>query len=354
MKRYVIAVNLIVISAVLFSSCSFSKKDDVETTSVGQTKQISESVVETEMKSTPSGSKKKLITDIQAPIWKTYWNTNIVFEEGEAELCVKSDLGLPTEVDDATVTWKSDNPDIIETDGTVHRPEDYSPIVNLTATIETDDGYVEREFELRVIKTELDDMKPEDVWVLDEVDQVFFFNDDIDNTHVYINGDGLLSRVMGSIFEYRVDSPEEVLLALHGLHIIMGCESVFDELVIDHIVKDDYGYTFVFTQVYEGYPVMGTVVSVTTDPDGNTDGFVSYYVPIDISTDYSVTEQEAIDKIDDLVEVSEARVEIFLDDDGPKMVWIIDYFKDELPMYEAMIDANTGEVISDFLNGQID
>ncbi len=360
-NSYVLIIGSVVLSsAIILTSCSLGseEKSSVESTlgsemtedSLESTSEVTEMTDDTEI----SVSETETAMDIHTSLFDIYRETNIVFEEGEAELCVKNNIGLPTTISDATITWVSDNPEIIENDGTLHRPEDYSPLVNMTATITNDEGTLEKTFELRVIKTELDDMKPEDVWTLDEVDQIYFFNDIIEDTHIYINEEGYVTRVIGSIFEYKVDSPDEAMLALYGLEKVLGCQSVYDEFVIDHIVKDDYGYTFVFNQVYKSYPVSGYVLSVTTDLEGNTNGLVSYYHPIDVSTDYSISEQEAIDKIEEYESIAHSELQLMEYEGEMKMMWKVYYNKADGLQYVITIDANTGEVISDFLNGQID
>lgn len=360
-RNYRIVIGSVFLSsAIALVSCSLrtAEESSVESTMASKMTEISSETTceETEISDDTQTTilETETTMDIHTSLFDIYGETNIVFEEGEAELCVKSNIGLPTTISDATITWVSDNPEIIENDGTVHRPEDYSPLVNMTATINNDEGTLEKTFELRVIKTELDDMKPEDVWVLDEVDQLYFFNDIIEDTHIYVNGEGYVTRVIGSIFEYKVDSPDEAMLALYGLEKVLGCQSVYDEFVIDHIVKDDYGYTFVFNQIYKSYQVSGYVLSVTTDLDGNTNGLVSYYQPVDISIDYSVSEQEAIEKIEDYESIEYSELLIMEYKGEMKMMWKIYYFKADGMPYVATIDANTGEVIYNNLNGQID
>ncbi len=344
----------IISSSMVLTSCSLRSADESSSESTLDTEKVIESpensddvteVIETQT----SESKTKKITDINSSIWDIYWETNIVFEEGELEMFVKSDIGLPTVIKDATITWKSDNEDVIENDGTVHRQENYSPTVNMTATITNDEGSVEKTFELRVIRTELDDMKPEDVWVLDEVDQLYFFNDIIEDTYIYVNGEGYVTRVIGSIYEFKAECPDEVMLALYGIHNLIGCESVYDELVFDYALKDDYGYTYIFKQYYDSYLVYGSMVTVLTDLEGNTNGFINYYVPLDISTDYTLTEQDAIDKLEDCSQVIYAEVQIrFIPDDEPKMIWYIEYVGgDDFAVNSAIIDANSGEVLFD-------
>ena len=96
------------------------------------------------------------------------------------------------------------------------------------------------------------------------------------------------------------------------------------------------------------------MLSVTTDLEGNTDGLVSYYHPIDVSTDYSISEQEAIDKIEEYESIAHSELQLMEYEGEMKMMWKVYYNKADGLQYVITIDANTGEVISDFLNGQID
>ncbi|MFW6299119.1 MAG: immunoglobulin-like domain-containing protein [Bacillota bacterium] len=70
---------------------------------------------------------------------------------------VTSDVTLPTELGnypDVEITWESDDSDIVDSDGTVNRPEagDGNASVTLTATLTYEDAEATRDFDLTVIE----------------------------------------------------------------------------------------------------------------------------------------------------------------------------------------------------------
>ena len=288
------------------------------------------------------------VDDIEVIVSKVYGDLDVIYQEGDSALSVKHNVILPTDYNDVTVVWNSDNTSVIATDGTVYRPYDSSPFVTLTATISLDDYSLEKIFELRVIKSMYDDYSLDNIYVLDEVDEIYFYNDIIEDTYIYQNSEGKLTRVIGSISDLIIDSPDEALMAIYGVGKLMGCESVYDELVIDHITKDDYGYTYVFSQVYDSVPVSGSSITLSTDLDGNANGFISYYVPINIGTTPSISSDSAVGLIPDCNEVLKTEKIIDISGDAPRLVWSISYLDSNGLNNIALVDANSGELISNY------
>ncbi len=76
---------------------------------------------------------------------------DIIYAEGDFDSVVTKDVGLNTNgPNGTTITWESDMPECIATDGTVTRAPDYNIIVMLTATIEKGSAVDTKEFWLQV------------------------------------------------------------------------------------------------------------------------------------------------------------------------------------------------------------
>ena len=275
-----------------------------------------------------------------------YGDLAIGFAEGDVALCVRHDLKLPTKMGSTDITWKSSDESVVKTDGTVIRPAERSCLVTLTATLTVDGEEMEKAFEVRVIKTANDHLTPDDIYINDEPDQIYFYNDIIEDCTIYVNKKGYVTRVIGSIIDFTVDSPEEALLAIHGMHKLIGCENVFEELKIDHIIKDDTCYYFVFNQVHNSVPVKGVMLTLTTDLEGNTNGFINYYVPIDISTDPAIDKDAAVTAIGDYEKIFSEELMIDVNGEEATLIWEISYSKaGEMFTYTAKVDAQTGKLI---------
>lgn len=275
-----------------------------------------------------------------------YSDLEIGFAEGDVALCVRHDLKLPTKMGSTDITWKSSDESVVKTDGTVIRPAERSCLVTLTAILTVDGEEMEKAFEVRVIKTANDHLTPDDIYINDEPDQIYFYNDIIEDCTIYVNKKGYVTRVIGSIIDFTVDSPEEALLAIHGMHKLIGCENVFEELKIDHIIKDDTCYYFVFNQVHNSVPVKGVMLTLTTDLEGNTNGFVNYYVPIDISTDPAIDKDAAVTAIGDYEKIFSEELMIDVNGEEATLIWEISYSKaGEMFTYTAKVDAKTGKLI---------
>ena len=315
--------------------------ETIETTTVTTTTETSE---ETTLETEPEYTGKNPYGDLE-----------IGFADGDVALCVRHDLKLPTKMGSTDITWKSSDESVVKTDGTVIRPAERSCLVTLTATLTVDGEEMEKAFEVRVIKTANDHLTPDDIYINDEPDQIYFYNDIIEDCTIYVNKKGYVTRVIGSIIDFTVDSPEEALLAIHGMHKLIGCENVFEELKIDHIIKDDTCYYFVFNQVHNSVPVKGVMLTLTTDLEGNTNGFINYYVPIDISTDPAIDKDAAIAAIGDYEQIYGTELLITVDGENATLIWEIKYTKaGEAFTYSANVDAQTGKLIWSGQNAIVD
>ena len=330
---------LIAAFVLALSACSSGDEESSE---------VSSETIETTTVTTATETSEETTLDTEPEYTgnSPYGDLEIGFAEGDVALCVRQNLKLPAKMGSTDVTWKSSDESVVKTDGTVIRPAERSCLVTLTATLTVDGEEMEKAFEVRVIKTANDHLTPDDIYINDEPDQIYFYNDIIEDCTIYVNKKGYVTRVIGSIIDFTVDSPEEALLAIHGMHKLIGCENVFEELKIDHIIKDDTCYYFVFNQVHNSVPVKGVMLTLTTDLEGNTNGFVNYYVPIDISTDPAIDKDAAVTAIGDYEKIFSEELMIDVNGEEATLIWEISYSKaGEMFTYTAKVDAQTGKLI---------
>ena len=285
-----------------------------------------------------------VITD-ESYVAPVYGNLEVIYQEGDLQYNVKHNVILPTDFEEVTVTWSSSNPDIIANDGTVHRPYSESALVTLTATVSYNEFSLEKEFELRVIKTMYDDYSLDNIFVLDEIDQIYFYNDIIEDLQIFENDLGYVECVIGSISDLIIDSPDEAMMAIYGIQRIMGTDTIYDELEVNNVFKDSYGYFFTFTQVYQGVPVYGSYVTLTTDLEGNVTGFSSNYVPVNANISNACTSDAAISAISDIESVISSKLYIY-NETTAVPAWEIIYVNSNGDSRTALINAIDLSVIS--------
>ena len=88
------------------------------------------------------------------------------------------------------------------------------------------------------------------------------------------------------------------------------------------------------------------MLTLTTDLEGNTNGFINYYVPIDISTDPAIDKDAAVTTIGDYEKIFSEELMIDVNGEEATLIWEISYSKaGEMFTYTAKVDAQTGKLI---------
>lgn len=300
--------------------------------------------VPTNFKLTIIGDKADAVDMDKVVVHKAYGDVQIGYTNGDSQYNVKHNLFLDTEVDGATVTWTSSDAGVVDAAGNVYRLYDESVLINLTATISSGEFSMEKSFEIRVIKSMYDDFSTDEIYVLERMSQLYYYNDIEEDLSYYTNDLGYLRRVTGSISDIIVDSPDEAMFALFGVQELMGMTDLYSEVVPAEITKADCMYIYNFTQVYNGVPVSGSSISVVTDATGNTIGLISSYVPIDISTTPAISSEAALASVQHNGIVSEPQLTIWVADGVAKLVWVIRYEDTNGDPKFSYIDAQTGSV----------
>lgn len=281
-----------------------------------------------------------------ARVENAYSFVNIGFSGNDTYESVTKNLQLPKNVNGCTVTWKSDKTNVVGVDGIVYRQEETSEIVNLTAKISYNDSSLEKEFRIRVVKSMYCDYSYDDIIVLEDMMQLYFYNDIIEDLQIYTNDLGYIDFVIGSISDIKVDSYDEAFLALQGVKDLMGMDNVEDELCPENIFSDAYGYVYVFTQVYKGLPVFGSKITLSTDLEGNTTGLNSSYVPFKLNTTPSLTSDAAMSSSNlNYLIVTNTELNVYMENDTARLAWNINFVDSDGHIRNALVDANNAEVL---------
>ena len=272
----------------------------------------------------------------------------IGYNGNDSEYSVTSNLNLTESIDGAVIEWSSSNTDIVSNAGIVNRPDEISAKVTLTATVKSNTYLETKDFEVYVIKSKYENYNTDYIEDLDSIELLYQYNEgDLDNLEVYINEYGYIDYIMGSFSDIMVESPQEAILALYSIKTLMGCSSPSDELMYISTNKDEYGASFRFEQVYQGVPVYGRSVVVSTNESGYTSALKSSFVSDICINTTPVLEADEAAQI--LVEygyevVQTDKAYIYMDDSVPKLAWNI---------YAKTSDGMECNILIDAVNGQI-
>lgn len=301
--------------------------------------------VPTNFKLTIIGDKSEELDLDTVVVTSAYSDVHVGYTNGDSQYNVKHNLVLDTEVDGATVTWTSSDAGVVDAAGNVYRLYDESVLINLTATISSGEFSMEKSFEIRVIKSMYDDFSTDEIYVLEQDVQLYYYNPVIADLKIYKNDYGYIKRVQGSVSDVLVDSPDEAMLAIYGVHELLGMEDAYGELVLGRISKTADIYTYSFSQVKNGVPVIGSYVSIDADQYGNVLGLMSSYIPVTEDTNASVSVDSAISNISGLAECIESDLSIWVDGNNSKLVWRIEYLDSDNNLCYAYVDAHNGAVL---------
>lgn len=197
------------------------------------------------------------------------------------------------------------------------------------------------------------DIDINDVKVIKSVSQLYDYNDDYEDLFYNEDDTGYINMCFGCITDFTVDSPDEALIALYSVQKLFKCKDALNDFVYTETQFDGDEYYYCFQQVKDGISVPLGIAKIITDSEGNTTGFISSYVPIHISTEASLTEEDAIEEIEKHKEIYSSELVIWTFEHKQVLTWKIVYVasSDGMP-YEAYVDANTGEIV-DVIPGYI-
>lgn len=107
-----------------------------------------------------------------------------------------------------------------------------------------------------------------------------------------------VNLIDGKYSEIVIENAEDALDAIQGVRSIIGLKDAYSELTLFADNSDEYGPTYTFSQLYNGYKVYGRSITVSADKTGIVDWLNSGVLAtskldkIDISTSTSKDEAE--------------------------------------------------------------
>ena len=165
--------------------------DATETTTVPQTGTTTETTEETTETTTTVDTSGMSDSELA-----TYIADNLTIAGDLTQ--VTSDLTLPTEMSDVTITWSSDNPDVITDEGVVTRPANDNATVTLTANFTVGDIEESVDFVITVLKS--DEVHTIDYQFQNSADADLFSLGDVQNMHDV--SDGQLTLTHTGVTDY--------------------------------------------------------------------------------------------------------------------------------------------------------
>jgi uncharacterized repeat protein (TIGR02543 family) len=286
-----------------------------------------------------------------------YLDLAIGYAEGDYAESVTKDVILPlTGENNTVITWSSDNTDRISNTGVVTRPEDESVEVVLTATITSGEKSDTKEFTLKVIKTHQPDIND----IVDNgLDELIALNNG-EEPEIVIGEDNIPIFMSGCFSDIVIESPEEAILSIYSIKTAMQMNDPKSELTWDNTISDEYGATYMFRQMYNGIPVYGREISVSTDAYGKTSSLSSGYKPnISVDTNPQISEAEAgvaaANYIGGTVSATSSGLTIYsLDGIEPTLAWNIlvegEDIDENTVSYNVIVNAVSGEAINKYSN----
>ncbi len=228
------------------------------------------------------------------------YQLDIGFQQGDNINHVTRDITLPTSiegVENVTATWSASS-DTITPDGHVTRPTAMNEIVTLTLTVTNGEATTELTYDLMVIKQSQHD--PASI----PNNSVIDLENMNEGSELEISYNAEKSQVVsidGKYSDLVVESADDALAAIQGVHTIIGLENAYEELDIRRTNMDEYGAIYSFSQTYNGYEVYSRRVTTSVDKNGYTNHLNSglyataklEYVDTSINIDQATAEENA-------------------------------------------------------------
>lgn len=278
-------------------------------------------------------------------VQNAYSNIKIGYANGDDQYSVTSDLSLRTELEGATITWISNNPEVISETGKVVR-SDKTKNVTLTAVISSNDYSMRIAFDVRVIKNTYVDYNTDLIYDMDSLELLYIYNDNPDDLEVYLTDGGYIDELNGKFSEILVESPEEAILALYEVKSLMGCENPKEQLEWVKTNKNQNGYSYSFHQIVDGIPVYGRNIVVSTDLEGTTTSLhSSLLTDVNVDLENVITESEVKTIIENNgYRIIESKGLVIYSKDDTYLAYNVECQKGSL-LYNILVDASNGNIL---------
>lgn len=303
----------------------------------------------------------------------------IKYQGGDNPNYVTNNLELPINaenienVEDVTITWTSDNINVIEVSsasessgtisGIVHRNKEKNESVALTVKVEKGVAVANKTFALTVIRERsksIEDAKA-DIQIIG-VNEIRTMNAGNEDLQITYNADrDRITDIDGKYTDITISNADDALDAVQSLHGILGISDPYTELTPSVITSDMYGAEYTFAQVYNGVAVLGRNMTVSTNSKGEGDFIASSVVPSSLLANADLTfnytqeqvENSVKERYDDGIDVRKgterAIFSLFEYENSPVPVYVVSvYGNDDSGNYideNVFVNALTNDVI---------
>lgn len=217
----------------------------------------------------------------------------IGYADGDNSDCVTKDVTLPTFIEleglDApvNVTWTSDDVLSVTNSGVVTRAENTKTTV-LTATIMYEGKSDYKKFEIKVVGD------TEQIPVIcNNAEELQQFNNDGSTLAVFTDDNSCITTIDGVYSNVIVECSEDAILSLNSVKNIVGIDSPENEFVALTSSNTDFSSSYVLQQIYNGVPVYGRTITVSTTSNGTPNYLnTGYKEDIAISTTPEMTQEQ--------------------------------------------------------------
>ena len=300
------------------------------------------------------------------------------YAEGDYDMNVTKDLKLPTVVDEVKIAWTSSDESLITNDGKVTRPHEHSKYVMLTAVLSNGEGEITSRYIVKVARDMYDEVTEDMIlgltddygnwekleemgidlfaypgwfYYCDEIDQLYFFQIDLDRIFLYDDPDNKIDphvQCTGDLFEVRPETHHETELAVSSLRTVIYCDDKY-ELKCDRSFPGMDEECFDFIQYYNGVPTSGMIrIAIAHDPD-SVNWFNSRM--LQIPDGFDTTVKYSADKLKKDYELYD-EPELSIDEMDGKFVLIWSaYTKNQT---RIIVDAKSGELLEEYSTTIID
>lgn len=194
--------------------------------------------------------------------------TNQPFEFSDNDYIdyVTNNIGIPSEIkveeETILIDWESSNPNVLDIDGTVKRPENSNEVVTLTATTKKGIGTGKIEYDVTVIKTGT--INEKDVFVLTEEE----IADGVSNNNLVITYDENenIESIDGSFGSTRVNSLDDALFVVNQYSYLLKLDGI--EFVAGDVRTNNLGKIYELNQVVNGTKIKGRHILLLVDELG--------------------------------------------------------------------------------------
>ena len=294
------------------------------------------------------------------------------YAEGDYDMNVTKDLELPTVVDKVKIAWTSSDESLITNDGKVTRPHNHSKYVMLTAVLSNGEGEITSRYIVKVARDMYDDVTEDMIlgltddygnwekleemgidlfeypgwfYYCDEIDQLYFFQIDLDRIFLYDDPNNKIDphvQCIGDLFEVRPETHHETELAVSSLRTVIYCDDKY-ELRCERSFPGLDEECFDFIQYYNGVPTSGMIrIGIAHDKD-SVNWFNSRILQIPDSFDTTVKYTEDMLRKDyELYDEPELSIDEM---DGKFVLIWTAYTKNQT---RIIVDAKSGELLEEY------